>query len=84
MQTNIKSKAHELSTTPAAIGTFNGIKTAYRLAEILVPVAMAAYLIMKFDDLVILTIAGGLIVFAVVKLVTMAWQAVTLQPRKRK
>lgn len=84
MQNNIKSKAHELSTTPAAIGAFNGIKTAYRLAEILVPVAMAVYLIMKFDDLVILTIAGGLIVFAVVKLVTIAWQAVTLQPRKRK
>lgn len=84
MQSNIKSKAHELSTTPAAIGAFNGINTAYRLAEILVPVAMAAYLIMKFDDLVILTIAGGLIVFAVVKLVTMAWQSVTLQPRKRK
>lgn len=84
MQDNIKSRAHQLATTPAAIGTFNGIKTAYRLAEILVPVAMAAYLIMKFDDLVILTIAGGLIIFAVVKLVTMAWQSVTLQPRKRK
>lgn len=84
MQNNIKARADKLATTPAAQGTFNVLKTVYRLAEILVPVAMAAYLIMKFDDIVILTIAGGLIVFAVVKLVTMAWQAVTLQPRKRK
>jgi hypothetical protein len=84
MQDQLKSKAHNLSTTPAAINAFNGVKTAYRLAEILVPIAMTIYLVMKFDDLLILTIAGGLVVFAAVKLIRAVWLSVTLQNKKRK
>lgn len=84
MQDQLKSKAHNLSTTPAAINAFNGVKTAYRLAEILVPVAMTIYLVMKFDDLVILVLAGGLALFAAVKLVKYVWLSVVLQSTKHK
>lgn len=81
---NIKTKASELAATPAAKNTFNGAKTAYRLAEILVPVAMTVYLVMKFDDFVILVLAGGLALFAAVKLVKYVWLSVVLQSTKHK
>lgn len=81
---NIKTKASELAATPAAKTTFNGAKTFYRLAEILVPVAMTIYLVMKFDDLVILVLAGGLALFAAVKLVKYVWLSVVLQSTKHK
>lgn len=80
----IKTKASELAARPAAKATFNGVKTAYRLAEILVPVAMTIYLVMKFDDLVILVLAGGLALFAAVKLVKYVWLSVVLESTKRK
>lgn len=80
----IKTKASELAATPAAKTTFIGVKTFYRLAEILVPVAMTIYLVMKFDDLVILVIAGGLALFAAIKLVKYVWLSVVLQSTKRK
>jgi len=81
---NIKTKASELAATPAAKNAFNGVKTGYRLAEILVPVAITIYLVMKFDDLVILVLAGGLALFAAVKLVKYVWLSVVLQTTKHK
>lgn len=81
---NIKTKASELAATPAAHNAFTGVKTTYRLAEILVPVAMTIYLVMKFDDLVILIVAGGLALFAAVKLVKYVWMSVALQNKKHK
>lgn len=81
---SIKNKTQELAATPAAKNAFNGAKTTYRLAEILVPVAMTIYLVMKFDDLVILVLAGGLALFAAVKLVKYVWLSVVLQSTKHK
>jgi len=74
----------KLKSTPAAQGAWTITKTIYRLGEILVPSGASYYLIMNFDDIVILIVAAGLALFAAVKLVKAVHASVALQPAKRK
>ena len=75
---------NELKTTPAVQGTFLFCRVGYRLALIVVPALVAAYLLINFDDMVITVIAAGLILFSILKLVNSAYLAEALAVKKRK
>lgn len=75
---------NELKATPAVQGTFLFCRVGYRLALIVVPALVAAYLMINFDDIVINVIAAGLILFSILKLVNSAYRAEALADKKRK
>lgn len=75
---------NELKATPAVQGTFLFCRVGYRLALIVVPALVAAYLLINFDDMVITVIAAGLILFSILKLVNSAYLAEALATKKRK
>lgn len=81
---NIKASTAQLASTPAVQGTFLFCRVGYRLALIVVPAIVAAYLLMNFDDMVITVIAAGLILFSVLKLVNSTYRAEALASKKRK
>lgn len=80
----MQDQVKKLTSTPAAQGTFLFCRVGYRLALIVAPALVAAYLIINFDDMVINVIAGGLILFSILKLVNSAYLAEALAVKKRK
>lgn len=72
MQKKIKKY---ITTNEKAIAAARGARTLWRTGAVLVPAAGSAYLLVKFDDIIVLVLGVCLALFALKQLVTGMWHA---------